>query len=57
MVLYIIKKLFKTTQRIEKIHVEDIIKLIDNNIGNKFLAPNKNLKISIEKGIVEFKKM
>lgn len=56
-ILYIIKKIFKTTQKIEKKHIEDIMKLIDNNIGNKFLTPNKNLKISVNKGIVEFKKV
>lgn len=53
-ILYIINKLFGNTKQIEKKHVEDIIKLIDNNIGNKYLTPNKNLKISIRKGIVEF---
>lgn len=53
-ILYIINKLFGSTKQIEKKHVEDIIKLIDNNIGNKYLTPNKNLKISIRKGIVEF---
>ena len=57
LILYIIKKLFGTTKQIEKIHIEDIIKLIENNIGNKYLTPNKNLKISIAKGIVEFKKV
>ena len=56
-ILYIIKKLFKTTQKIEKKHIEDIIKLIDNNVGNKFLTPNKNFKVSIKKGIVEFRKI
>lgn len=53
-ILYIINKLFGNTKQIEKKHVEDIIKLIDNNIGNKYLTPNKNLKISLRKGIVEF---
>jgi len=57
LILYIIKKIFGTTKQIEKIHIEDIIKLIDNNIGNKYLTPNKNLKISIKKGIVEFEKI
>lgn len=56
-ILYIIKKLFKTTQKIEKKHIEDIIKLIDNNIGNKYLMPNKDLKISIKRGIVEFSRV
>lgn len=55
-ILYIINKLFGNTKQIEKKHIEDIIKLIDNNIGNKYLTPNKNLKISIMKGIVVFNK-
>ena len=55
-ILYIINKLFGNTKQIEKKHIEDIIKLIDNNIGNKYLTPNKNLKISIRKGIVVFNK-
>jgi len=57
LILYIIKKIFGTTKQIEKIHIEDIIKLIENNIGNKYLTPNKNLKISIKKGIVELEKI
>ena len=43
-----IQKLFGTTKSIEKIHVEDIIKLCNNNIGNKYLTPNKNTKIVIK---------
>lgn len=54
---YITNKLFGTTKQIEKIHIEDIIKLIDNNKGNKYLMPNKNFKISIKKGIVLFEKL
>lgn len=33
---------------IEKIHVDDIIKLCNSNIGNKFLMPNKNIKVLIK---------
>ena len=47
-ILLVIKDLMGTTQRIEKIHIEDIIKLCNNNIGNKFLTPNKNLKFLIK---------
>jgi len=57
LVFYITNKLFGTTKQIEKIHIEDIVKLIDNNIGNKYLTPNKNLKISMNKGIVLFEKI
>jgi len=47
-VLYTINSLFGNTCNIEKIHIEDIIKLCTNNIGNKFLCPNKNLKILVK---------
>lgn len=46
--LLAIKELMGSTQRIEKIHIEDIIKLCSNNIGNKFLTPNKNIKVLIK---------
>ena len=47
-ILYSIYKLFGSTKGIEKIHIEDIIKLCNNNIGNKFLTPNKKTKIVIK---------
>ncbi len=47
-ILYSIEKIFGNTQGIEKIHIEDIIKLCDRNIGNKFLTPNKKTKIVIK---------
>ena len=43
-----INKLFGTTQGIEKVHIEDIIKLCNRNIGNKYLTPNKKTKIVIK---------
>ncbi len=55
LILYIIKKVQGSTKGIEKKHIEDINKLIDNNIGNKFLTPNKNLKVYINRGTVTFK--
>lgn len=48
LVLYTINRLFGTTQGIEKIHIEDIIKLCENNIGNKYLTPNKNIKVFVK---------
>lgn len=47
-ILYSINKLFGTTKGIEKIHIEDMIKLCNNNVGNKFLTPNKKTKIVIK---------
>ena len=55
-ILYTITRLFHTTKGIEKIHIEDIIKLCANNIGNKFLMPNKNLKIFIKNGKIKISK-
>lgn len=46
--LYTITKLFGTSQGIEKIHIEDMIKLCENNIGNKYLIPNKKMKILVK---------
>ena len=47
-ILLAIKQLMGSTQRIEKIHIEDIIKLCSNNVGNKFLTPNKNIKVLVK---------
>ena len=57
LILYIIRELFGSSKGIENIHIEDIIKLCDNNIGNKYLTPNKNIKIFIKSGIVSFEKV
>ena len=48
LVLYTINILFGTRNGIEKKHIEDIIKLCNNNIGNKFLIPNKKVKILVK---------
>ncbi len=56
-ILKAIYKLFGTVKRIEKIHLEDIIKLCNNNIGNKFLTPNKNLKIVIKNKQIHINKL
>ena len=48
LVLYTINELFGTKNGIEKKHIEDIIKLCSNNIGNKYLIPNKKVKIMIK---------
>ena len=57
LVLYTINKLLGTSQNIEKIHIEDIIKLCENNIGNKYLVPNKRIKVFVNKGKIFFIKM
>lgn len=47
-ILYTINNLIGNTKEIEKINIEDIIKLCENNIGNKFLIPNKNIKVLVK---------
>lgn len=54
LVLYTIMRLFGTSKGIEKIHIEDILKLCQNNIGNKYLTPNKNTKILVKGGKIYF---
>ena len=54
LIIYTINKVNGNVQGIGKIHIEDIIKLCDNNIGNKYLTPNKNVKVFIKKGKVFF---
>ena len=56
LVLYTINKLLGTSQNIEMIHISDIIKLCKNNIGNKYLIPNKKVKVMVNKGKIFFKK-
>lgn len=46
--LYTINRLFGSSSGIEKVHLQDIIKLCNNNIGNKFLIPNKKVKILVK---------
>ncbi len=33
---------------IEKVHIDDIVKMCENNVGGKYLTPNKNIKISVQ---------
>lgn len=46
---YTIKELCGNVQEIGKIHIEDILKLCNNNIGNKRLSPKKGLQIEVGK--------
>ena len=55
LLLYTISRLFGTTKGIEKIHIEDIIKLCEKNIGNKYLTPNKNIKVLVKKKKINLK--
>ena len=54
LVLYTITRLLGNCKGIEKIHIEDIIKLCSNNIGNKYLTPNKNVKVLVKNHQIYF---
>ena len=52
--LYTISKVYGKVTGIEKIHIDDIIKLCKNNIGNKYLTPKKGIKVFVKKGKIFF---
>ena len=47
-ILYTVSNLRGGSQGIEKVHIEDIVKLCQKNVGNKFLIPNKGLKVLVK---------
>lgn len=53
-ILYTVNELLQSTAGIEKVNIDDIIKLCSNNIGNKYLKPIKNLKILVKKSKIFF---
>lgn len=55
LIIKFIIKVLGNAKDIEKVHIEDILKLCENNVGKKYLMPNKHIKISIDKGKAEFK--
>ena len=54
LILYTINDVFHTTNGIEKVNIDDIIKLCKNNIGNKYLMPIKEIKVYVKKGKIYF---
>lgn len=54
LILYTINEAIHTTNGIEKVNIDDIIKLCKNNIGNKYLSPIKLIKIYVKKGKIYF---
>lgn len=48
LILLAIEELFNSTRGIEKINIDDIIKLALNNIGEKYLLINKKFKILVK---------
>ncbi len=50
LIIKFIAKAIGNTKDIERVHIEDILKLCENNVGGKYLTPNKNIKVTVDKG-------
>ena len=57
LMLYTISRVLGASKNIEKVHIEDLVKLCSNNIGNKYLTPNKNIKVMVNNGKVYFEQL
>ena len=57
LIIRFIGKVLGNVKDIERVHIQDILKLCKNNVGGKFLTPNKNIKVAVNKGIVEYVKL
>jgi tRNA(Ile)-lysidine synthase len=54
LIIKFIIKVLGNAKDIEKVHIDDIVKLCSNNVGGKYLMPNKNIKVSLNKGKIIF---
>ena len=57
LMIYTISKVLGTSQNLEKVHIEDLVKLCNKNIGNKYLIPNKNIKVLVNNGKIFFEQL
>lgn len=53
-ILYTINNVIGNTLGIEKVNIDEIIKLCENNIGNKHLTPTKKIKIEVKNRKIYF---
>lgn len=54
LILYTINRLQGNVQGIGKIHIDDLIKLCEKNLGNKYLTPNKHIKVLVKNKKIYF---
>lgn len=57
LIIYTIERTIGNVQNIEKVNIEDILKMCSNNVGNKYLMPNKHVKIFVNNGKITFTKI
>lgn len=56
----IIKAIFNllgNAKDIEKVHIDDIVKMCENNVGGKFLTPKKYLKVTVKNHKIYIEKL
>ena len=56
-ILYTINKVVGNTMGVEKVNIDEIVKLCENNIGNKYLTPTKRIKITIKNRKIYFESL
>lgn len=56
LVLKAIFNVLGNAKDIEKVHVDDIVKMCENNVGGKYLTPNKHIKVSVVNKKIVFQK-
>ena len=54
LILYTIEKAYGKYGSIEKVHIDAILQLCKNNVGNKFIIPKKGIKVYVKKGKIFF---
>ncbi len=48
LILKAIHNILGNAKDIEKVHIDDIVKMCENNVGGKFLTPKKYLKVTVK---------
>lgn len=56
-ILYTINKVVGNTMGIEKVNIDEIVRLCENSIGNKYLTPTKKIKITIKNRKIYFESL
>lgn len=56
LVIYTINKMLGNTFGIQKINVEDIVEMCEKNVGNKYIMPNKQIKVLIKNKKIFFER-
>lgn len=47
-IIYAINMLLGSSKDLQKINIEDIVEMCEKNVGNKYLMPNKNVKVMVK---------